>query len=68
MALRVNVMAKNATGSTTATSAASVIAARAVLVARFDAVLRGSQEVNRPQGMMMPSHRHSPPRPGKTLR
>ena len=53
MALRVNVMAKNATGSTMATSAASVIAARAVLVARFDAVLRGSQEVNRPQGMMM---------------
>jgi CHRD domain-containing protein len=69
MALRVNVTAKNATGSTMATSAASVIAARAVLTARFDAVLRGGQEVSRPVGMRTGAAGHFTARvTGKTLR
>jgi CHRD domain-containing protein len=69
MALRVNVTAKNATGSTMATSAASVIAARAALTARFDAVLRGGQEVSRPVGMRTGAAGHFTARvTGKTLR
>jgi len=50
-ALRVTVTATNPTGSTTATSAALLIAPKAVLTARFNAVLRAGQEVTRPTGM-----------------
>lgn len=50
LALRVNVTATNATGSTTATSAAVEIAAPVVVTTRFSAVLRASQEVRRPKG------------------
>lgn len=49
MSLRVIVTATNPTGSTSATSAASLIAAaRVVLTASFNAVLRPNQEVSRP--------------------
>ena len=69
MALRVNVTAKNSTGSTMATSAASVIAAKAVLIARFDAVLRTGQEVNRPKGTTHFAAGHFTAKvTGKTLR
>jgi len=47
-ALRVTVTASNATGSTNAVSAALTIAAPIVRTARFNAVLRPDQEVNRP--------------------
>ncbi len=46
MAIRVNVTAKNANGSSTATSAASVIGV--VFTAKFNAVLRTGQELRRP--------------------
>jgi hypothetical protein len=52
-ALRVNVTATNANGTTSASSSASVIAAIAAthtLTARFGAVLRASQELTRPIG------------------
>jgi len=49
MAIRVNVTAKNATGSTIAISSASRIAA-AVVSLRFRSVLRAGQEVVRPKG------------------
>src|SRR6202035_5763456 len=52
-ALRVNVTATNANGTTSASSAASVIAAIAAahtLTARFGAVLRAGQEVTHPIG------------------
>ena len=48
MSLRVIVTATNPTGSTSATSAAQLIAARVVLTASFNAVLRPNQEVSRP--------------------
>jgi hypothetical protein len=50
MAVRVNVTATNLTGSTRATSNASVIAARTTTTTRFSAVLRAGQEVSRPTG------------------
>jgi CHRD domain-containing protein len=50
MALRVTVTAKNATGSTSSTSAAARIAPRIVPIARFNAVLRAGQEVIYPNG------------------
>jgi hypothetical protein len=69
MAIRVNVTAKNSIGSTMATSAASLIAARAVLIARFDAVLRPGQEVSRPQGTRFSAAGHFTAKvTGKTLR
>ena len=69
MALRVNVTAKNSTGSTMATSAASVIAAKAVLIARFNAVLRPGQEVTRPKGTTTGAAGHFTAKvTGKTLR
>ncbi|HTZ05275.1 MAG TPA: CHRD domain-containing protein [Gaiellaceae bacterium] len=52
LAIRVNVTAKNATGSTTATSAAAKIGARVVLTATFRAVLRAGQEVSYPNGKL----------------
>ncbi len=48
-ALRVNVTATNSNGTTSATSAASIIAAKVNLTARFNAVLRANQEVRHPQ-------------------
>jgi hypothetical protein len=69
MALRVNVTAKNKTGSTVATSDASMIGARTVLVARFNAVLRPGQEVRHPQGVKTGASGHFTARvTGKTLR
>ena len=50
MALRVNVIATNATGSTSATSAASVIRVAVVKTARVSGALRAGQEVIRPRG------------------
>ena len=50
-ALRVNVTATNSNGTTSALSAASVIAAQLAQSARFNAVLRASQEVSRPRGI-----------------
>jgi CHRD domain len=50
MALRVSVTAKNSTGSTIATSAASRIGATAVKTSKYSAVLRTGQEVIRPKG------------------
>jgi hypothetical protein len=47
-ALRVTVTATNPTGSTNATSAASLIAVAVVQTATFNAVLRPGQEVTRP--------------------
>ena len=69
MALRVNVTATNATGSTKATSAASVIAARLVLTASFNAVLRPARRSAHPQGTMTASLPGTSPRrlTGKTL-
>ena len=52
LSLRVVVTAKNVTGSTGATSAASKIGARIVTAARFHAVLRAGQEVTYPNGKM----------------
>src|SRR5205823_448822 len=51
MALRVNVTATNANGSTTVTSAATGIRAAVVLTFRFNAVLRAGQEVIHPKGV-----------------
>lgn len=48
MSLRAIVTATNPTGSTSATSAAQLVAARVVLTANFNAVLRPNQEVSRP--------------------
>jgi hypothetical protein len=50
LSIRVVVTAKNVTGSTGATSAASKIGARVVTTARFHAVLRAGQEVTYPNG------------------
>jgi hypothetical protein len=67
MAIRVNVTAKNANGSTTATSAASVIGA--VFTAKFNAVLRTGQELRRPQGTTYRTAGHFTAKvTGKTLR
>ena len=52
LSIRVVVTAKNVTGSTGATSAASKIGARVVTTARFHAVLRAGQEVTYPNGKM----------------
>ena len=52
LSIRVVVTAKNVTGSTGATSAASKIGARIVTTARFHAVLRAGQEVTYPNGKM----------------
>jgi hypothetical protein len=69
MALRVNVTAKNANGSTTATSAASVIAARSVVTARFNAVLRAGKEVNHPKRVTAAAAGHFTAKiTGRTLR
>ena len=69
LALRVGVTATNQIGSTLATSAASVIQARAVLVARFNAVLRPGQEVRAPQGLRTGAAGHFTAKvTGKTLR
>ena len=68
-ALRVTVTATNPTGSTTATSAALLIAPKAVLTARFNAVLRAGQEVTRPTGMHTGAAGHfTATVTGKTLR
>jgi len=48
MSLRVTVTATNSSGPTSATSAASPVAARIVVTASFNAVLRSDQEVGRP--------------------
>jgi hypothetical protein len=48
LALRATVTASNATGKTSATSAATLIAVKAVETASFNAVLRPGQEVRRP--------------------
>ena len=67
MAIRVNVTARNANGSTSATSAASVIGA--VFTAKFNAVLRPGQEVTRPKGTTTRSAGHLTAKvTGKTLR
>jgi CHRD domain len=67
MALRVIVTAKNLTGSTIATSAASRIAAVATL--KFSAVLRAGQEVTRPKGVPAAAVGHLTAKlTGKTLR
>ncbi len=51
MAIRVNVMATNSTGSTSATSAALRVAGTIVVkTSRFSGVLRAGQEVIRPRG------------------
>ena len=69
MALRVSVTAKNVTGSTSATSAASPVAARIVTTASFRAVLRANQEVTYPNGNRTASIGHFTGRlSGKTLR
>jgi CHRD domain len=69
MALRVNVTATNSNGSTLATSAASVIGARTVLIAKFNAVLRPGQEVTRPKGTTFRTAGHLTARvTGKTLK
>ena len=69
MALRVNVTATNVTGSTSATSAASHIAARIVTTASFRSVLRANQEVTYPNGKRTASIGHFTARlSGKTLR
>ncbi|MDP9286535.1 MAG: CHRD domain-containing protein [Actinomycetota bacterium] len=69
MALRVSVTAANSNGSTSATSAASVIAARSVLTARFNAVLRAGQEVVRPKGVPTRAAGHFTAKlTGRTLR
>jgi len=49
MAIRVNVTASNKQGSTTASSAASMIGG-ALFTARFNAVLRTGQELKHPLG------------------
>jgi hypothetical protein len=51
MAIRVNVMATNSNGSTTATSASLRIAGTVVKAPKFSAVLRAGQEVVRPRGV-----------------
>ena len=67
MALRVNVTAKNENGSTTATSAASVIGA--VITAKLSAVLRTGQEVRQPHGTSTRAAGHFTAKvTGKTLR
>jgi hypothetical protein len=69
LAIRVVVTAKNVTGSTGATSAASKIAARIVTTASFRAVLRPGQEVTYPNGRRSASIGHFTARvTGKTLR
>jgi hypothetical protein len=69
MALRVSVTARNSNGTMSATSAASVIAARNVLTARFNAVLRAGQEVIRPKGVPAGAAGHFTAKvTGKTLR
>ena len=68
-AIRVIVTAKNVTGSTGATSAASRISARIVTTASFRAVLRANQEVTYPNGSRTASIGHFTGRlSGKTLR
>jgi CHRD domain len=68
-AIRVVVTAKNVTGSTGATSAASKVGARIVTTARFHAVLRAGQEVTYPNGRMSPAIGHFTGNlSGKTLR
>jgi hypothetical protein len=68
-AIRVIVTAKNVTGSTGATSAASKISARIVTTASFRAVLRAGQEVTYPNGNRTASIGHFTGRlSGKTLR
>jgi hypothetical protein len=51
MAIRVNVMATNSTGSTSATSAALRVASTVVKAPKFSATLRAGQEVIRPKGV-----------------
>ena len=69
LAIRVNVTAKNVTGSTSATSAASAIAARIVTTAGFRAVLRSGQEVTYPNGKTAAALGHFTARvTGTTLR
>ena len=69
LAIRVVVTAKNVTGSTGATSAASKIGARIVVTARFHAVLRAGQEVTYPNGRMTAAIGHfTATVTGKTLR
>ncbi len=67
-ALRVNVTATNATGTTSASSAASVITAGLALSARFNAVLRANQEPAHPTGTSSRAAGHLTARlSGKTL-
>jgi CHRD domain-containing protein/predicted actin-binding protein len=69
LAIRVTVTAKNVTGSTSATSPASKVAARIVTTAGFRAVLRANQEVTYPNGSRTASIGHFTARlSGKTLR
>jgi hypothetical protein len=68
LALRVTVTATNPTGSTSAASAAVLIAPKPVLTARFTAVLRAGQEVSRPNGPMTRAVGHFTAKvTGKTL-
>jgi hypothetical protein len=68
LALRVTVTATNPTGSTSATSAAVLITPKAVLTARFSAVLRAGQEVSRPNGLLTAAVGHFTAKvTGKTL-
>jgi hypothetical protein len=69
LALRVTVTATNPTGSTTATSAALLIAVKVAFTARFNAVLRAGQEVSHPKGTKTSAAGHFTAKvTGKTLR
>ena len=68
MALRVSVTATNATGSTTARSAALAIRAAVVQTSKYNAVLRAGQEVNHPKGVSSRAAGHFTAKvTGKTL-
>jgi hypothetical protein len=69
MAIRVNVMATNSTGSTSATSAALRVAGTVVVkTSRFSGALRAGQEVIRPRGTSSSAAGHFTARlTGRTL-